>query len=233
MSVRITGIAVVVKRSAVEAGYAGGIARYRVDAPGLLQEDDDLVSVTFDRSAEADGWLEQVAGKGISRGDAVTIDGTTGETAACPWLDYHAEGEGAGVVSLRVETASPSFARFDLLSRSDSGLHYVRERRSGLLRRLTELELEDFNDPRPCPECAEQFGCEHYNCAGEPLLTEAEIESDVPKEWSALARDHGISRPDLERLHSIDLGEGEYRLKSDAQSDMRMLELMLLLNGAE
>ena len=50
--------------------------------------------------------------------------------------------------------------RFDILSSSESGLSYVREKRGGLMRVLTESELQDFNDPPPCPQCAEQFGCE-------------------------------------------------------------------------
>jgi len=87
--------------------------------------------------------------------------------------------------------------RFDILSSSESGLSYVREKRGGLMRVLTESELEDFNDPPPCPQCAEQFGCEHINCAGEPLLSEGEVESDVPAEWLAFAKENGVSRGDL------------------------------------
>ena len=44
--------------------------------------------------------------------------------------------------------------RFDHLSRSESGLHYVREKKGGVARVLTDSELQDFNDPPPCPECA-------------------------------------------------------------------------------
>jgi hypothetical protein len=129
--------------------------------------------------------------------------------------------------------AGESSPRFDILSRSDSGLSYVREKRGGLMRVLTESELQDFNDPTPCPECAEQFGCEHFNCAGEPLLADAEIDRDVPSEWKHFARDYGISRPDLDRLRSIEQVEGEYRLTAGtANADMRTQELMLLLNEA-
>ena len=124
----------------------------------------------------------------------------------------------------------PPTSRFDLLSRSESGLSYVRERRGGITRVLTESELEDFSDPPPCPECAEQFGCEHFNCAGEPLLSETEIESDVPPEWLAFAKDIGVSRGDLERLRSVEQHEGEYRLTAGIASDMRAQELVLLLN---
>ncbi|HUP60900.1 MAG TPA: hypothetical protein VNA69_10825 [Thermoanaerobaculia bacterium] len=126
----------------------------------------------------------------------------------------------------------PSSPRFDLLSRSTSGLSYVRERKGGVMRVLTESEMADFNDPPPCPQCAEQFGCEHFNCAGEPLLTEAEIESDVPPEWQRFARDCGVSRPDLERLHAVEVREGEYQLANGTNADMRMMELVLLLNEA-
>lgn len=120
--------------------------------------------------------------------------------------------------------------RFDLLSRSDSGLTYVREKRGGVMRVLTESELNDFNDPPPCPECAEQFGCEHRNCAGEKTIEEASIDSDVPPEWRALARAQGLSRGDLDRLANIEEVEGEWRLKPGTASDMRALELVLLLN---
>lgn len=122
--------------------------------------------------------------------------------------------------------------RFDILSSSESGLSYVREKRGGLMRVLTESELEDFNDPPPCPQCAEQFGCEHINCAGEPLLSEGEVESDVPAEWLAFAKENGVSRGDLERLRVIERGDAGYRIASGATSDVRMLELVLLLNDA-
>jgi hypothetical protein len=120
--------------------------------------------------------------------------------------------------------------RMEYLSTSDSGLHYVRERKSGILRQLTDEELRDFNDPPPCPECGEQFGCAHYNCAREGMLSESEIESEVPDEWRRFARDNGVSREDIVRLRSVVCTEGEYRLADGASTDMRMLELVLLLN---
>ena len=43
----------------------------------------------------------------------------------------------------------PKAQRFDLLSSSESGLSYVREKRGGTMRVLTETELADFNDPPP------------------------------------------------------------------------------------
>jgi hypothetical protein len=121
-------------------------------------------------------------------------------------------------------------SRFDHLSRSSSGLHYVRERKGGVMRVLTESELADFDDPPPCPECAEQFGCEHFNCAGEPLLGETELESAVPTEWLAFAKDFGVSRPDLDRLRVIERHEDEYRVAAGTKPDMRTLEIVLLLN---
>ena len=124
----------------------------------------------------------------------------------------------------------PPVPRFDLLSRSESGLSYVREKRSGVRRVLTPSEMADFDDPPPCPECAEQFGCEHFNCAGEPLLTEAEVEAEVPQPWTAFAKEIGVSRGDLLRLASIEEHEGEFRVGSGAVSDMRANELVLLLN---
>jgi hypothetical protein len=122
--------------------------------------------------------------------------------------------------------------RFDHLSRSESGLHYVREKRGGVTRVLTESELQDFNDPPPCPQCAEQFGCEHFNCAGEPLLGETELDGVVPTEWMAFAKDYGVSRADLERLRLVECREGEWRVAGGAAADMRTQELVLLLNEA-
>lgn len=126
----------------------------------------------------------------------------------------------------------PMTDRFDHLSRSESGLHYVREKKGGVARVLTESELQDFNDPPPCPDCAEQFGCEHYNCAGEPLLGENEVEGVVPAQWMAFAKDYGVSRNDLERLRVVECHEGEWRVAGGAAADMRTQELVLLLNEA-
>ena len=122
--------------------------------------------------------------------------------------------------------------RFDLLSDSESGLHYVRERRGGVVRVLTDSELEDFYDPPPCAQCGEQFGCEHFNCAGEPLLGDGEVESAVPAEWLAFAKEYGISRGDLDRLRVVEQRGGEYRLADGAPADLRSVELVLLLNDA-
>ena len=130
-------------------------------------------------------------------------------------------------------TDRPPFQRFDILSRSESGLNYVREKRGGVHRVLTESELADFADPAPCAECGEQFGCEHFNCAGEPLLPESELEANVPKQWIEFARDYGLSLADLDRLTKIELHDGEYRLAPGANaSDMRTNELVLLLNDS-
>jgi hypothetical protein len=120
-------------------------------------------------------------------------------------------------------------SRFEILSSSESGLRYVRERRNGIMRVLTESELHDFDDPPPCPQCAEQFGCEHLNCAGEPLLSDAEIDSEVPDEWRVFARAIGVSRNDLARLAALEREREEFRAAKGA--DMRTMELVLLLNG--
>ena len=119
--------------------------------------------------------------------------------------------------------------RFDVLSTSDSGMHYVREKKSGVLRRLTPGEVADFEDPPPCAECGEQFGCEHRNCAGEVILDEAEIDVLVPVAWRGVARTIGVSREDVARLQSLAEHEGIYKAVPGA--DMRTLELVLLLNG--
>lgn len=124
----------------------------------------------------------------------------------------------------------PPFQRHEILSRSESGLHFVRERKSGLLRQLTDDELRDFSDPPQCAECGEQFGCEHFNCAGEPLLDDEMVATGVPPEWAVFARESGLSNQDLVRLRSIERSDGEYRLVPGAVSDVRMLELVLLLN---
>ena len=126
------------------------------------------------------------------------------------------------------ETERPHNPRLEHLSVSDSGLHYVREKKSGVLRRLTDSELNDFDDPPPCEQCGEQFGCEHVNCAREPVMTEAEIDADVPEQWRAFAREAGLSRNDLQRLAKLELRDGEYHAATNA--DMRMQELVLLLN---
>jgi hypothetical protein len=136
-----------------------------------------------------------------------------------------------GVLGDAVLLEAVPFQRFDLLSKSASGLSYVRERRLGVTRVLTPSELEDFSDPRPCAECGEQFGCEHFNCAGEPLFSEAELD-EVPPEWRSFAGEYGVSRADLERLRQVERHDGEYRIAEGSATDMRTLELVLLLNEA-
>ena len=126
----------------------------------------------------------------------------------------------------------PMTDRFDHLSRSESGLHYVRDKRAKVMRVLTDSELHDFDDPPPCPECAEQFGCEHFNCAGEPLLGDTELEGSVPSQWMAFAKDYGVSLADLDRLRLVEQHEGEWRVAGGKPADMRTLELVLLLNEA-
>ena len=121
--------------------------------------------------------------------------------------------------------------RFDILSRSESGLNYIREKKSGIVRTLTPEELRDFEDPKPCEECGEQFGCDHYNCAGERLLDDGEIDDAVPAEWRELARGEGLSRNDVARLQTIErTPEGKHQVAPDAASDMRTMELALLLD---
>lgn len=199
----MTTTTVIVKRSTIEERYPGGLDKYCADATTESAADGDSIAVRFDDPLHADRWIEHLGAAGVARDEVVLEHGDHTHSS-----------------------------RFDILSRSSSGLHYVRERRGGLMRVLTESEIADFDDPAPCPECAEQFGCEHFNCAGEPLLSEAEIASDVPRDWLALAKDYGISREDLRRLQQVECFEGEWRLKGGVKSDVRMLELMLLLNDA-
>ncbi|HYU24092.1 MAG TPA: hypothetical protein VEO74_02735 [Thermoanaerobaculia bacterium] len=121
--------------------------------------------------------------------------------------------------------------RFDILSRSESGLNYIRETKSGIVRTLTPEELRDFEDPKPCEHCGEQFGCDHYNCAGERLLDDSEIDGAVPAEWRELARGEGLSSNDVARLRTIERRpEGTHKVAADASSDMRTMELALLLD---
>lgn len=213
MTLPIRGISTVIRRTALS------------DAPPNAAVDEHLVAVPFDRAADAERYVDELLRGGIGAADVAIIDPAAG-AVDCSWLDFH-----DGAVALRTQTP-----RFDLLSQSDSGLHYVRERRGGLTRVLTPEELAEFDDPPPCPQCAEQFGCEHFNCAGEPLLGDAEVEAEVPREWLVFAKDNGVSREDLARLAKIvhDEEENEYRLRDGVtQPDMRLLELVLLLNDAQ
>ena len=218
MSIRITGNTVVVKKTAIEAHFRGGIAAYEAAAPAAVRKDDELIAVAFEDGAAAESWMKRLLLNGVD--DVALLDASS--PIPHGWLDVQ-----GGEATLRVPVR-----RFDVLSKSDSGLHYVRERRGGVMRVLTESEIADFEDPTPCPQCAEQFGCDHYNCAGEPLLTEAEVTTDVPQQWVTFAREYGLSRHDLERLGGIDATvEGEYHA-TGVNPDMRTLELVLLLNDA-
>ena len=194
MSIRITGSTVVVRKSVVEDRYRGGLDAFEAAAPAPVRADDELIAVAFEEVTAAKSWAQRL-----------TLGGLTGVAvidAASPtpqgWVEVQSAGAG-GEAMARLRAPA---RRFDVLSKSDSGLHYVRERRGGVLRVLTESEMADFDDPPPCPVCAEQFGCEHFNCAGEPLLTDSEIDAGVPSEWLAFAREHGLSQPDIGRLRA-------------------------------
>lgn len=128
-------------------------------------------------------------------------------------------------------TERPQTPRFDYLSQSESGLSYVREKRGGVTRVLTPSELDDFSDPPPCPSCSEQFGCEHFNCAGEALLSDEETMHAVPEPWQRFARTVGVSARDVERLKTLELHDDRYRIVAGSETDMRTQELLLLLNG--
>ncbi len=124
------------------------------------------------------------------------------------------------------------FQRLRILSSSASGIHYVRDAKNNVLRRLTDEELLDLSDPKPCPSCGEQFGCEHYNLAGEAMLSDDELDADVPAYWRNFARSEGVSRKDLTRLQAIGRSEEAqaFVFTSNAERDLRALEILLLLN---
>lgn len=235
MSVTIGGGCVVVRSSAVEAKVRGGVPQLLSDShAAAYSTDGQLLALTFPGNAELEGCVTKLRERGFDTGEfAAAIEGQ--ELARYDWLDLD-QASNRTEVWLRGGArgeASPlrrPFRKLEIISRSNSGLAYVRENRSGLMRVLTEEELHDFEDPRPCEECGEQFGCDHYNCAGERLFSEDELDA-VPGEWKLLARDAGLSRGDLDRLGVIQRShEGEYRVADGAASDMRTLELVLLLN---
>jgi len=220
MTVRLTSTSVVVRELPADAKLV------TESHAAAASRDAHLTAFAFDGEADRLLFLAALRDNGVEYATAdhpqpwLSIDGD------CAWFD----GSERDAVAELAPIEHPPFQRLEILSRSESGLSYVRERKSGILRMLTEEELSDFNDPPPCTECGEQFGCDHYNCAGEPLLREEEIDADVPAEWRTFAHDSGISRNDLLRLGCIEETEGEYRLQHDAESDMRTMELVLLLN---
>lgn len=224
MSVRIDGNCAVAKLSAIEQNYRGGLEQALAESHATaLAADGTIVAVVFENAEHRDGWLMSLAAHGIDaaeRPEWLEIEGD---------IAWH-RGAPRGAIAESKPYRRAPFQRLELLSKSDSGLHYVRERKSGILRQLTDEELRDFNEPPPCPDCGEQFGCDHLNCARERLLSEKEVENEVPAEWRVFARDNGVSREDLARLQSITSTEGEYHLVPNTTSDMRMLELVLLLN---
>lgn len=230
MSVHVQSGSVLVRNSAVASRLPSGLVHSLGDAhETYMSSDPKLTSVTFARDAERDAWIIRLRDHGFTD-EELAIFGTSpiawiesGDGAA--WL----RGESRGDVAANER---PPYQRHEVLSKSPSGLTYVRDRRSGVLRLLTEEEVRDFNDPPPCEECGEQFGCDHYNCARERLLSDEEIEAEVPEQWRAFAREAGLSRGDLVRMKDIAVHNGEYELAPNANSDMRLLELVLLLNDA-
>jgi hypothetical protein len=220
MTVRLTPTSVVLR------DVAGDAKIVRESRASVISSDAHLTALAFDGEADRLLFLAALREQGV---ECATAEHPQ------PWLEldrteaWIAGSERDDVAEFR-PVDRPPFQRLEILSRSESGLSYVRERKSGILRMLTEEELRDFNDPPPCVQCGEQFGCDHFNCAGEPLLNEDEIDADVPEEWRRFAREAGVSRQDLLRLRSIREAEGEYRVEPNAESDMRTMELVLLLN---
>lgn len=220
MTVRLTPHCVVLR------GFAADTKLVRDSSATAASCDSHLTALAFGGEADRLQFAAALREKGIDFGTTdhpqpwLVVDGE------CAWFD----GSDRGEISELVPLEHPPFQRLEILSRSESGLAYVRERKSGILRQLTEEELRDFNDPPPCAHCGEQFGCEHFNCAGEPLMNENEIDADVPQEWRRFAHEEGISRNDVARLRLIEQSEGQYRIVPNADSDLRTMELLLLLN---
>jgi hypothetical protein len=237
MSVQISTGSVVVRLSPLEAKFRGGVPESLEGThPASVASDGHVAVLSFANDSDRALWVSRMSEHGLDS-DVVTVD--RAEELATEWLRIENSGEQV-IVSLKGAEAAPlattehrPFQRHEILSRSASGLHFVRERKSGILRQLTEEELLDFNDPPPCDQCGEQFGCDHLNCAGERLMSDAEVEQDVPAEWKRFALDKGVSHRDLERLRALQLRDGAYHVAPDATSDMRLLELLLLLNGEE
>jgi hypothetical protein len=241
MSVPVSSRSVVVRKEAIEARIEGGVVKALADSHATsVFADHDLLALSFNAHAHRNAFLDMLKRRGVEAENIALFDVDEVAGANASWLEIEASAGLRGTAWLRgadrsdaaepIELPHAPYQRHEILSRSESGLHFVRERKSGILRQLTDAELQDFSDPRPCPECGEQFGCEHFNCAGEPLLADDDITAEVPEQWMAFAREAGVSRADLERLRSIEQHDGEYRLAGETSSDMRMLELVLLLN---
>lgn len=241
MSVPVSSRSVIVRKAAIEAKVEGGVTQALADSHATsVFADHDLLALSFNAHSHRNAFLDLLKRRGIEAEHIAIFDLDEQAGANAAWLEIDTAPNTRATAWLRgsdrsdvAEVVTPEHApyqRHEILSHSESGLHFVRERKSGILRQLTDSELQDFSDPPPCPECGEQFGCDHFNCAGEPLLGDDEIAAEVPQQWGSFAREAGVSRADLDRLRSIELAEGEYRLASESSSDMRMLELVLLLN---
>src|SRR5258706_9873255 len=113
MSIRITGNTVVVKKTAIEAHFRGGLEAYEAAAPAVVRKDDELIAVAFEDGAAAESWMKRLLLHGVT--DVALLDAAS----AIPqgWLDVS-----GGEASLRLPVR-----RFDLLSKSDRRRHYVRE----------------------------------------------------------------------------------------------------------
>jgi len=221
MTVRLTPTSVVIRNPSADVKLVNDSRAY------ASSRDAQLTALAFDGEADRLQFMARLREDGVEYATAERPPAWLAIDRFDAWLAGDARGEETAEL-LPVER--PPFQRLEILSRSESGLHYVRERKSGILRQLTEEELHDFNDPPPCVECGEQFGCEHFNCAGEPLLSDDEIDARVPDGWRFFARAAGISLRDIDRLATISECEGEYRVAANVESDMRTMELVLLLN---
>jgi hypothetical protein len=240
MSVRVTGGSIVVRNEELDAKYVGGIEQALADGGSATRcSDGVLTAVTFRSEPERLSWVGTLRSATIGNDSFALFDAIGSLASPAHWLEIEQRADGTSEAWLRGRVRGELAAirivphtRYELLeplSTSPSGLHYVRERKSGAVRLLTDAQLLELSDPRPCEECGEQFGCEHYNCAGERLLSEGEIAAEVPRDWRRFALLVGISRGDVGRLEALRLVDGEYR--ADAAADLRAHELAVLLNG--
>ena len=90
MAIPITFITVVIRKDALESDYPGGVAAFREQRQGRLEEDEHLVGVAFMSSGEVQPFLDVLMALGMHLPTSCAIgEMMNGEQFSCEGIGFH------------------------------------------------------------------------------------------------------------------------------------------------